>query len=84
MGVEDGCFEQEGDKRLCAVLSAEFAEGGEFGEVGLALDLEDGVEGVWAELGGGEQFEEEVVSVAALADERGLEPAGQFSRPARG
>jgi hypothetical protein len=73
-GVKDRRFDEERDQWFVAMAASEFCERGEFGQVDLASDAKGGGERVGAEPCGGEQLQEEVVAVAALADVRCFQP----------
>jgi hypothetical protein len=76
--VKDRGFDQETDERFAGVGVSKLGEALELVEVRLALGAEHLVEGARPEAGGSEQLEEEVVSVARLADERGRQPVVEF------
>ena len=79
--MEDGRLDQEVNQRLFPVTRPQLSERRELLEVGLALDADDLCQG--AESRCGEELEEEVVAVPALANERTLQPALELlpSRP---
>jgi hypothetical protein len=77
--MQDGRLDQQSDQRIAPMMRAQSSKRSKFRHVCLSLHSGDVLESPGSELGRGEDLQEQLVTVAALPDERARKPGVEFS-----